>query len=162
MNKTRSIYGSPRCLLCKHTCRLQHEISNCVMTGLIAMQNVSTKSQHMVPLLKSMLEITMTSLCENDGQIMDVDDEEDAQCSLRAWTECKSKFDFLDNLDRVAFCDSADPSTDPYPDGYVCKEVVDFFDCADRETESCSEKVRSSLAHLKSKTSSWESCTKYF
>ncbi|XP_046384029.1 uncharacterized protein LOC124154385 isoform X2 [Ischnura elegans] len=142
--------------------RLQHEISNCVMTGLIAMQNVSTKSQHMVPLLKSMLEITMTSLCENDGQIMDVDDEEDAQCSLRAWTECKSKFDFLDNLDRVAFCDSADPSTDPYPDGYVCKEVVDFFDCADRETESCSEKVRSSLAHLKSKTSSWESCTKYF
>ncbi|XP_046383992.1 uncharacterized protein LOC124154355 [Ischnura elegans] len=162
-NETLSMFPDTKCLPCKHLCRKQDLLTQCMRNGAESLRNISNKSTEMVPLIAEMLETALITLCENDGDMMNVqEDEEDKECFRRMWKKCKTSVSFMDDLDTVALCDSEEEETDPFTKEYVCQNVAEFFQCSEGEGESCSPKVKTRVSRMKSRISGLDSCAKYF
>ncbi|XP_046383991.1 uncharacterized protein LOC124154354 isoform X4 [Ischnura elegans] len=164
MNETLSMFPDTNCPKCRHLCRKQAVLTHCLRNGAESLRTVSNKSLEMVPFIAEMMEAALVTLCENDGDMANVlEDEEDSECFRKVWSKCsRPRLSFMENLERVAFCDAGDEETDPFTKGYVCQKVVEFFECSEAEAETCSPTMKTNVSKMKSQISSLDSCAKYF
>ncbi|XP_046383989.1 uncharacterized protein LOC124154354 isoform X2 [Ischnura elegans] len=160
-NETLRMFPDTKCLSCKHMCRKQDLLTQCMRNDAESLRNISNKSIDMVPLIAEMLETTLITLCENDGDMMNVQ-EEDKECFRGMWKKCKTKLSFMDDLNILALCDSEEEENDPFTKDNVCQNVAEFFQCSEGEGESCSPKVKTHVSRMKSQMSSLDSCDKNY
>ncbi|XP_071441082.1 uncharacterized protein [Hetaerina americana] len=159
-NETRRMYNNTECIPCKHFCRKEEVILDCIRNGTASLMEVSNKSKLMVPFLGQLIERIITSICENDAELMNVTNEEDKECYRDSWKACKHEVNFMDELEKVAFCDYGIPENDPYTLQYICQKITDFIECTEKSVNSCSNAVKNFVRVLTTKSRVEELCAK--
>ncbi|XP_046384049.1 uncharacterized protein LOC124154393 isoform X3 [Ischnura elegans] len=87
--------------------------------------------------------------------------KEEALCFRNATDTCDHHLDFIHNMEVVAFCDSANPDTDPFTQEYMCRKLADFLDCSKELIASCAENIVKTLSIFKTKLLNSDVCAAY-
>ncbi|XP_071441057.1 uncharacterized protein [Hetaerina americana] len=163
LNETRRLYDNIKCVECMHACRKQENIMGCFRETALHLQLLSNKSVHMVPFVEKFSETALTTICDNDGKMITVyDDEDNKNCIKQSWQDCKARLGRVDDLETVAFCDTVDEEIEPYTKDFICQKILDFLECAERGVKSCSTDVQDSVTILMTKLRTMEPCSQYF
>ncbi|XP_046384017.1 uncharacterized protein LOC124154378 isoform X1 [Ischnura elegans] len=164
MNATMELYKDSRCPLCKHVCSKQDVIRRCLRESWDVLALLSNKSVEMVPFVRSLVEESLHTLCDNDAALLSVFlDEENSQCLTDAWRTCQSRLEGAEDFNLIAFCDFTDiPDLDPYSKPFICQKYMDLFECGEEETGRCSEELKTSVTQVMSIWRNQTSCSKYF
>ncbi|XP_071441058.1 uncharacterized protein [Hetaerina americana] len=163
LNETRRLYDNIKCVECMHVCRKQDNITECIRESALALQLLSNRSAHMVPFAEKLFETAISTICDNDGKMITVyDDEDNKNCIKKSWQECKARLERVDDLESVAFCDIEDEEIEHYTKDFICQKILDFLECAERGVKSCSTDVQNSVTILMTKLRTMEPCSQYF
>ncbi|XP_046384065.1 uncharacterized protein LOC124154404 isoform X3 [Ischnura elegans] len=160
LNETIRLHSGTKCLRCIHICRMQTDILRCVNEGSKNFTEVSNKARTMVPFLLKLSEDILTGMCDENG-ILRANNGDDKQCFRNSWSECEDHIDFVDHLDMVFFCDSANEEKDPFTKQYVCLRLWDFHECMQRKIKNCYPELMSAHELLGNKFRNSDSCIKY-
>ncbi|XP_046384058.1 uncharacterized protein LOC124154400 isoform X2 [Ischnura elegans] len=161
MSETRRLVGTTTCVPCKHLCRRHDQISACVRQGVELGKDISNKSKIMIPFTGQLIDTTLHILCDNEDEMFPVVTNEEGLCFRNATDTCDHHLDFIHNMEVVAFCDSANPDTDPFTQEYMCRKIADFLDCSKELVASCSEKIVQTLSTFKTKLFNSDACAAY-
>ncbi|XP_046384053.1 uncharacterized protein LOC124154395 [Ischnura elegans] len=163
VNETARLYSdATACLNCKHVCRKQEQVWECVREGVEIMKDVSNKSKTMVPFSVQLAETIQNAFCDNEEEMFLGLTDEDMSCLKSSWEYCNTNLDFVRNMDGVALCDFEDPdAANLYTMEYVCKKSADYFDCSIKSASACSNRLASTFTALKTTLSTSDSCVKY-
>ncbi|XP_046384067.1 uncharacterized protein LOC124154406 [Ischnura elegans] len=160
MNETRQMYGDGSCLRCMHICRKKDIILHCVNVNLESTKEVSNKSRTMVPFFKEILEAALSGLCDQNG-VFPASNGDEKQCFRKSWSDCTDHLEFLDHLDIVFFCDSANEEKDPFTKEYVCLRLWDHHECMERSLKKSCPDLMDLQNAIRNKLIASESCIKY-
>ncbi|XP_071441442.1 uncharacterized protein [Hetaerina americana] len=162
LNETQRLYNKINCVECMHFCRKQDNITECFRESALTLQLLSNKSAHMVPFVEKLFETTVTTICDNDGKMITVyDDEDNKNCIKKSGRECKDRLGMVNELESVAYCDTADPEIEAYTKDNICQKMLDFLECAEKSVKSCSIDVQDSVSILMTKLRNMEPCSQY-
>ncbi|XP_071441293.1 uncharacterized protein [Hetaerina americana] len=158
MNETRRMYNHTECIKCKHFCRKEQALLDCIRNGTATLKDVSNKSKQMVPFLGQLIERIITSICENEDVFLNVTKEEDKECYRDSWKECKVDLDYIDELESVAFCDYEITENDPNTLQCTCQKITESIECIEKSVKSCSNAVQNFVHVLTSNSRIEELC----
>ncbi|XP_046384063.1 uncharacterized protein LOC124154404 isoform X1 [Ischnura elegans] len=160
LNETSRLHNGTNCLRCMHICRMQTGILRCINEGSETSKEASNKARTMVPFLVKLVEDLLSGMCDDNG-ILKANNGTDKQCFRKSWSECTDHIDFVDHLDMVFFCDSANEEKDPFTKEYVCLRLWDFHECMQRKFKNCDPGLMSAQELLGNKIRNSDSCIKY-
>ncbi|XP_046384024.1 uncharacterized protein LOC124154382 [Ischnura elegans] len=150
VNATIELYKDSRCPFCKHVCSKQDEIRRCLREAWDVLPLPSNRSLEMVPFVRSLVEESLNTLCENDAASLSVFfDEENRECLTSAWRTCRHHVERYMDLDLIAFCDITDKTElDPFSNQIICQKYKNFFECGEEETRRCSGELKTSVTQI--------------
>ncbi|XP_046384062.1 uncharacterized protein LOC124154403 [Ischnura elegans] len=160
LNETSRLHNVTNCLRCIHVCRMQTGMLRCANEGSTKIKEASNKSRIMVPFFLKLFEDILSGLCDENG-ILSAHNGDDKDCFRKTWVECVDHIDFIDHLDMVFFCDSANEEKDPFTKQYVCLRLWDFHECMQRQIKNCYPELMSAQELLGNKIRNSDSCIKY-
>ncbi|XP_071441294.1 uncharacterized protein [Hetaerina americana] len=155
MNETLRMYNHTECIKCKHFCRKEQAVLDCIRNGTEVLKDVSNKSQQMVPFFGQIIERIITSICENEAVLVNVTKVEDKGCYRDSLKECELSINFIDELESVAFCDY---ENDPYTLQFMCQKIPESIECIEKTIKSCPIAVQNLLQILTSNSKIEELC----
>ncbi|XP_071441443.1 uncharacterized protein [Hetaerina americana] len=162
LNETRRMYNKINCVECMHSCRKQENIMECFRESALSLQLLSNRSAHMIPFVEKFAETALTTICDNDGKMITVyDDEDNKNCIQKGEQECRVRLGMVNDLESVAYCDTADPEIEAFTKDNICQKMLDFLECAEKSVKSCSIDVQDSVSILMTKLRNMEPCSQY-
>ncbi|XP_046384069.1 uncharacterized protein LOC124154408 [Ischnura elegans] len=164
MKDTEEIYNGTECVYCKHFCRNEDNIVNCVRKSTESLKNLSDTSVTMVPFGSQLVEDFISALCEKDAKIFLTQAvQENIDCYQRIDRECSESH--LMNLRDPYFVLSCGrentAENDPPTIEMACQSLKDYMACAGEKVVECSTDMRDAVSVVTEKLRDNEYCKNF-
>ncbi|XP_046384066.1 uncharacterized protein LOC124154405 [Ischnura elegans] len=164
MKETEEMYSGTDCVYCKHFCRNEDKVVDCVRKSTQSLKNLSDTSVTMVPFGSQLVVEFISALCEKDAKIcLTQAAQENIDCCQRIHNEC-SKYHLMNfrNPYIVLSCGRENPAeSDPPTIEMACQSLKDYMACAGEKVIECSTDMRDAVSVVTEKLRDSENCKNF-